>query len=983
MATAPLDTVLHHVRRLAGHDQSDQRLLRDFTARHDETAFAALVARHGPLVLRVCRRVLGHEQDAEDAFQVTFLVLARGAATIRKRDSLADWLHGVAFRTAMKIKRSEARRRAREMRVARGEASTGPGPTWSDVQTALDEEIRRLPEPFRSSFILCVLDGKSGTEAARELGCKEGTVSSRVTRARQVLQRALTRRGIELASLLGTFAVGEGAARAVSPSLIKETVRFGLLVANGEPAAGAIPPHLTALAKGAVGVTSVTKTKLLAAVLLAALTLAGALAARYEEEPRQQTRSGVVTAAPRKETIKPPEAPTDEKDAVTYAGRVIGPDGKPVAGAKVHYHFITREKEPIPVRAVTDADGRFSFTLTRKDVPLSADAIQSDPLRTGQVIVKTDGFTFAWQGRRKEAGDLLLQLARDDVPIEGRFVDLEGKPLAGLRITAMSVAAPEKGDLSAFLKALESGDTFHVALFKHLPNNLDNPILGRRGIDLLPKTTTDANGRFRLGGFAPDRVVELRVEGGTVETASLFVLTRPRPGGSARLLTPPRMRDPFFGPDGPVLVFWNSFDHALAPGLTVVGTVRDAKTGKPIPGAIVESYKLAGQILSQNTIYHTVADAEGHYVFTGLPRGKDNRIRINPPKDRPYFPVVKNVPVPETFGKATGDAELQPAVWVDVTATDKGTGKPVPGYVSYFVLPEKWDAEARFQQPFGDAYNHMMANRNDGVFRFAALPRKAILAFRTDWAKYPIAREASTIRLPSGLSPSNFQAFAEIDPKPDKGPVKVAFVLDAGRVVKGKILGPDGQPLTGALAAGLRHDWFVDAESPLRTAEFTALGLGPARPRLLCFAHPEKKLAGSLIVRGDEKELVIVKLQPWATVTGRLLDAAGKPIKNTSLWFTEVPPCKPNRPRALDVGLHVVNRSAYQPSSDPKTDNEGRFKIECLIPGLKYNLVQMDSSGAFDFDQVKWTGLVFKGLVLQAGETKDLGDVTLQPFPEK
>src|SRR6266851_1957771 len=121
MATAQLETLLRHIRKLAAGrcspQRTDRQLLDDFSARRDETAFAALVARHGPMVLRVCRRVLNHEQDAEDAFQATFLVLARHTGSIRKREALANWLHGVAYRTAMKAKRSAARRRNHEARL--------------------------------------------------------------------------------------------------------------------------------------------------------------------------------------------------------------------------------------------------------------------------------------------------------------------------------------------------------------------------------------------------------------------------------------------------------------------------------------------------------------------------------------------------------------------------------------------------------------------------------------------------------------------------------------------------------------------------------------------------------------------------------------------------------------------------------------------------------------------------------------------------
>jgi RNA polymerase sigma factor (sigma-70 family) len=141
--------------------QPDHQLLDAFTARHDQAAFAALVGRHGPMVLRVCRRVLGHEQDAEDAFQATFLVLAQSSGMIRRPQALAGWLHGVAYRTAMKAKRSAARRRNHEpqLRDRRTDLKSVP-PTWDDVQTILDEEIERLPDRYRSAFVLCVLEGK-------------------------------------------------------------------------------------------------------------------------------------------------------------------------------------------------------------------------------------------------------------------------------------------------------------------------------------------------------------------------------------------------------------------------------------------------------------------------------------------------------------------------------------------------------------------------------------------------------------------------------------------------------------------------------------------------------------------------------------------------------------------------------------------------------------------------------------------------------
>src|SRR5437899_2900131 len=214
MAKAQLDAVLGHIRMLAATNQAadltDCKLLEEFSAHQDQTAFTALVKRHGPMVLGVCRHVLHHLQDAEDAFQATFLVLARKAPSIRKREALASWLHGVAFRTAMNAKKAAMRRRTYE-----GKAKTKPaaGPAWDlawkEVQAVLDEEIQRLPEKYRAPFVLCFWEGQSRAAAARQLGLKEGTVWSRLTEARRQLQHRLARRGITLTAVLSAAAIAE------------------------------------------------------------------------------------------------------------------------------------------------------------------------------------------------------------------------------------------------------------------------------------------------------------------------------------------------------------------------------------------------------------------------------------------------------------------------------------------------------------------------------------------------------------------------------------------------------------------------------------------------------------------------------------------------------------------------------------------------------------------------------------------------------
>lgn len=200
--------------------QSDGQLLRRFLDRREEAAFAALVDRHGPMVLGVCRRVLGNADDAEDAFQATFLVLARNAAALARRAVLGDWLHGVARRTALNARRLAATRRTKERAMARSAAASEAN--RNDWLPLLDEELEKLPQKYRLAIVLCELEGCTRREAAERLGWPEGTVAGRLARGRNLLAARLTRRG----AALSVGAVTAGLAQSgVSAALAASTVK--------------------------------------------------------------------------------------------------------------------------------------------------------------------------------------------------------------------------------------------------------------------------------------------------------------------------------------------------------------------------------------------------------------------------------------------------------------------------------------------------------------------------------------------------------------------------------------------------------------------------------------------------------------------------------------------------------------------------------------------------------------------------------------
>jgi RNA polymerase sigma factor (sigma-70 family) len=248
---------------------TDEQLLQRFTTPKDataEAAFEALVERHGPMVLRVCRNVLDDHHDAEDAFQATFLVLALKAGSVRKHSSLASWLLRVARRVALKARADASRRRAREVRVNMEDLPSDPARSDSarhadrpELRTVIDEEVAHLPEKYRAPIVLCYLEGLTQEVAAQQLGWPAGTVRGRIARARELLRTRLARRGLALPVGLMAAAIPSKVEAAALPSaLVGSTVRAAMQVAAGEAiTVGTVSASVAALARGALRMMTV------------------------------------------------------------------------------------------------------------------------------------------------------------------------------------------------------------------------------------------------------------------------------------------------------------------------------------------------------------------------------------------------------------------------------------------------------------------------------------------------------------------------------------------------------------------------------------------------------------------------------------------------------------------------------------------------------------------------------------------------------
>jgi RND family efflux transporter MFP subunit len=289
---------------------SDAQLVARFAAQRDEAAFELLLRRHGPMVLGVCRRLLGITPDAEDAFQATFLALVRKAGSLRRGAAVGGWLYHVAYRVALRLRTDRARRSGPEQDgVEQLPAPAEVTPGLQELRQILDEEISRLPARQRAAFLLCGLEGLTGAEAARQLGCAAGTVSSRLTRARERLRARLTRRG--LAPALGglTALLAEQAVAGPPPPLVETTLRSALLLAAGAPS-NAVPVQL---AQGVLRAMTLTKLKVAALLLLATcfviagglLALQGLQAQPAQDPPKQAEAVAVDKEAPLVQVARP------------------------------------------------------------------------------------------------------------------------------------------------------------------------------------------------------------------------------------------------------------------------------------------------------------------------------------------------------------------------------------------------------------------------------------------------------------------------------------------------------------------------------------------------------------------------------------------------------------------------------------------------------------------------------------------------------
>ncbi len=557
-------------------------------------------------------------------------------------------------------------------------------------------------------------------------------------------------------------------------------------------------------------------------------------------------------------------------------------------------------------------------------------------------------------------GELTLRLARDDMPISGRIIDLQGRPVAGAAVKVVSVRVPSAGRLDDFLKALQERNEVANLFYPYLPSGLE----AQPEPPVIPPVRTDADGKFRIAGVGRERLAMLNIEGPTIETRR--VLVRTRPGATLRV---PAFKDAYNS--DLVTIYGNDLEHVAGPTRPIEGVVRDVNSGRPLAGIMVRGEH---SLEFGTSVYvHAVTDAQGHYRLVGLPQGQEGNVLAVAPCDFPYYGRLKarlQVPPDESLpylralvpvGKSDGpgpvhrDIHLKRGVWITGRLVDRQTQKPVRGQVEYYVFVDnpRYQAYPAFRS--ARIGPHFVGG--DGAFHFAAFPGPGMIAARADEPGYVRAvgvekmkgrrdRDNGFLRTsPSIVVPSNFNVVEPIDPAPGTEALCRDLLLESGRSLAVTVLDPDGKPATDLLAMGL-HDMSWWEQVPPGTSELRVSSLMPGRSRTLSFRVNAKRLAGELVLAGDETRPRTVTLQPWGVLSGRVVNAEGQPWAEGDI-------------------LLIGDR----PSTDLKIGRDGRFRIEGRVPGKPYDLRLLNRR------RIE-LGFLARGVKLGAGETRDLGDVT-------
>ncbi len=643
----------------------------------------------------------------------------------------------------------------------------------------------------------------------------------------------------------------------------------------------------------------------------------------------------------------------DADDLVTVRGRVVDPTGKPVAGADVdvlRWYWNLGTPEPL---AVTKADENGRFSVAYRKSQYFESSGRPGQWREATIAAFGEGFGVGWVTYDKIAPgkEATIKLAVDDAPIEGRILDLEGKPVAGATIKVDYLNTPKGGDLSEWLKAVREGQSIPAAA-RLFSDSAPLVSAGRwTGIK------TDGDGRFRLTGIGRERQLNIVVEGPTIVTQELSVVTRDMP---------PLWQLTFDFPGALQRTnFGAKFDYTAALSRPIEGVIRDAKTGKPLAGAEVWSSRFAGETLHGVTTIKTKSDADGHYVLNGMPKGKGNEVFVVP-TDLPYFTAVFEIPDPDGIDPVPFDIRLHRGVWVSGKVIDERTKRGVPAAVHYIVRPDNPLANLP-EFEYGAHEMHVQdrfRTKPDGSYRVVALPGRGIIGVKTVDGAYPSGQGLATItgiinrdaynKYDGVFAPSKkgSTAYKEVETKVDDDSTACDFALSHGKEVTVRAVDANGALVADCSVTGCAAvDQLAERKS---SGEFTVTAMGDGEERTLLIHQQARHIGKGLRIKAADcaKGPIEVRLEPCGTVTGQLVNGD-------------------DPAQGVNLRIDVSGDGDYgKQLNATTTDADGRFRYDGFLPGLAYDIIG-------EGPKVEFVSVTEK-LDLKPGETVDIGTIDIK-----
>lgn len=898
---------------------ADVETLARFVRDRDDRAFEQLVRQLGPMVLATCRRVLGDEHAAEDAFQAAFLLLARKAIEGERIRHVGGWLHATACRVALALRRQAAARTRFERTAVMTRDADDPLP--DDAAALLDEELARLPEKYRLPIVLYYLRERTQAEAADELGVSVGTLNKRLARGRDVLLNRLSRRGVSVASagMAAVFAE-EATAAVVHPRLIAETVRAASGYALGHAVDAAGPLAVIAADKGASASAWKVGAALGAiAVAVSGVALAVALRAAPPTPTPEVAAASKVRSAPPEVAPTPVEAAPSETHAVSVAGLVLGADGKPVAGARVaafvpagvaHAGWIG-QNDVVAAAGETGADGRFRFDVRVADRP---DLPDGPGVRVAAWVPGKPAGTTAPIPARGEP-TVTVRLPAGDTP-KLRVLTPDVKPAAGVRLRVTAV-----GSVRA-------------------------PAAGERQPPFWPAdVVTDDRGRAVLDGVAAGQPFAVAV---VADGFARTIIDSDAWGGDPR--AEPEVR----------LAAAKPFDLRVRAGdteadLAGVRVWVAAVTAGPLPRAAAAIDGETG--------------ADGRFRVPPLPAGA-YRVFYYPPPGSPYLPVAVN-----WKHDGTGPAEAARTVWLPRGVVVTGRVRTDAG--AAVAGARVSTTPVGFATGDGVLTGPDAAVLTDRTGRFTLATSTGTLLLLVHGPSEDYVAKAVP-EDPGFLPADRAYAHAAVRFDLDDGAPAKTFDLRVtpGSRVRLRVTGADDRPATGIyICRSKQSPKFIGGlkANPVENGTADVAGLDPAREYPIIVLDKKAGEGGVATLPGRAADPVAVKLGKLGSAEVKLVGEKGKPLAGVTARLAFLaPPDRPVGGAADKLGTEDAHDALFL---DPvgftnplMIGADGSVKISGLVPGVRYRV----------YCPVKDIWTWSDEFTVRPGETRRLPDLTVR-----